>query len=162
MENCSQSSVNMGQQKNKSECYADQQYRALDKVCPKYRFQSACVRINNCDNAHDNDQYIDADSHKVGQHHTWQVHDNGHTADLVNDKHNSSQNTQSLAVKAQLQIVISCANHSSQEPAYEFPAKDKKEIGLSNVAKIETEVTHQGTVPSPLKYSFPFISFFAK
>ena len=39
---------------------------------------------------------------------------------------------------------------------------DKNEIGLNNVANIDTEVTHHGTVPSPLKYSFPFISFFAK
>ena len=47
-------------------------------------------------------------------------------------------------------------------PAYEFPANDRNEIGLNSVAKIDTEVTHHGTVPSPLKYSFPFISFFAK
>ena len=58
--------------------------------------------------------------------------------------------------------IPSCANHMIHVPAYEFPANDRNEIGLNSVAKIDTEVTHHGTVPSPLKYSFPFISFFAK
>ncbi len=49
-----------------------------------------------------------------------------------------------------------------QVPAKELPANDKKEIGLSNVANIDTLVTHQGIVPSPLKNSLPFISFLEK
>ena len=36
-------------------------------------------------------------------------------------------------------------------PAYELPASDRNEIGLSSVAKIDTDVTHHGTVPSLLK-----------
>ena len=35
-------------------------------------------------------------------------------------------------------------------------------MGLNNVANMETEVTHHGMVPSPLKNSFPFISFLEK
>lgn len=58
--------------------------------------------------------------------------------------------------------IPSWANHMIQVPANELPASDKKEIGLSSVAKMDTEVTHHGTVPSLLKYSLPFISFLEK
>ena len=33
---------------------------------------------------------------------------------------------------------------------------------IALIRNIETDVTHHGIVPSPLKYSFPFISFFEK
>ena len=36
----------------------------------------------------------------------------------------------------------------------------RNEMGLSSVAKMETQVTYHGIVPSPLKNSLPFISFF--
>ena len=51
------------------------------------------------------------------------------------------------------------ANHIIQVPAKELPARDRKEMGLSRVAKMETEVTHQGIVPTPLKYALPFFAF---
>ena len=59
-------------------------------------------------------------------------------------------------------IIPNCANHMIHVPAYEFPARDRNDIGLNKVAKMETDVTHHGIVPSPLKNSFPFISFLEK
>lgn len=57
--------------------------------------------------------------------------------------------------------IPNCANHNSHVPLYELPAIDKKDIGLNSVANIETDVTHHGIVPSPLKYSFA-VSFLEK
>ena len=67
-----------------------------------------------------------------------------------------------LIVKGTAIKIPSCANHKIHVPAKEFPARDKKEIGLNSVAKIETDVTHHGMVPSPRKNSLPFISFLEK
>lgn len=55
-----------------------------------------------------------------------------------------------------------CKPHDPCHLHKSFLLNDKKEIGLNNVAKIDTEVTHHGIVPSPLKNSFPCISFFEK
>ena len=47
---------------------------------------------------------------QTGKYHTWQVHNNGHTAGLVYNEHNRTQNTKSFAVKTQFQIMISSIN----------------------------------------------------
>ena len=39
-----------------------------------------------------------------------QVHDDGHTADLIDDEHHGAQHAQELAVKAQLQVVVGGIN----------------------------------------------------
>ena len=67
-----------------------------------------------------------------------------------------------LMVSGMAMSMPNWAHQRIHEPLYELPGRDKKEIGLRRVAKMETQVTHQGMVPSPLKNSLPFISFLEK
>ncbi len=76
MKYCPNSSVNMHQKEDQRERDPDQQNGSLNKICPEYGFQSACVRVNDCNDAHDDNQYVYVDSGQASQHHTGQVHDN--------------------------------------------------------------------------------------
>ena len=100
----------MYNQEHQSKCYTNQKNRTLNKVCPKNRFQSTRIRVDNCNHAHDNNQEIYADTSQTSKYHTWKIHNNRHTANLVNDKHHCSQNTKPFAAKPQFQIMICCIN----------------------------------------------------
>ena len=99
----------MGQVK---ECKGNthQEHAALDKVGPEHGFKAACIGVNDGDHAHGNDQYIYIDACQVGQYHGRQIHDDGHTAYLVHDKHDGAQDAQALASETDLQVVVSCIN----------------------------------------------------
>ena len=110
IEDRSDSSVNVCQKEYQRKGDADEQYGALDKVGPEYGFQAAGVGIDDCDHTHDDDQQVDADSGQASQYHTGQVHDDGHTSYLVNDKHDRAQYAEPLAFEPQLQIMIGRIN----------------------------------------------------
>ncbi|CCX58456.1 unknown [Blautia hydrogenotrophica CAG:147] len=82
----------------------------MDEISPKHGFQSASVGIDDRYDSHDDNQNVYIDVHQTRKYHTRQVHDDGHTSDLVNDKHDCAQNTQSFAVETQLQIMVSGVN----------------------------------------------------
>lgn len=80
--------------------------RTLNEIGPQDGFQAAGIRVNDGDHAHDDDQQVDADSGEVAEHHARQVHDDGHTAHLIDDEHDRAEHAQALALEAQLQIMI--------------------------------------------------------
>ena len=66
MEDSSDTAVQMGDQEDQTKGYTNQKYGPLDKVCPEYGFQTACLGVNNFYDTHDYDQDIYVDSHKAG------------------------------------------------------------------------------------------------
>ena len=110
IEDGADAAVQMSNQEDEAEGNADEQHGTLDEVGPQHALQAAGVGVDDGDDAHDDDQDVYVDVHQRGQYHAGQVHDDGHTADLVDDEHHGAQHPQELAVKAQLQIVVGGIN----------------------------------------------------
>ena len=110
LEDRSYPSVNMKNQKNKCKGDTYQQNGTLYKICPKYRFQPACVGINNRDDTHHKNQNVDVDSRQIGEHHRRKIHNNRHSSDLIDDEHHGSQHTEPFAAKTKFQIMVRSIN----------------------------------------------------
>ena len=98
--------VQVGDEEDEAEGNTDEQHRALDKVGPQHALQAAGVGVDDGDDAHDDDEDVHVDPHQLREHHAGQVHDDGHTADLIDDKHDGAQHPEELAAEADLQIVV--------------------------------------------------------
>ena len=100
----------MRDQEHERSSNANQQNRALNKVCPKYRFQTAGVRIDDGNDTHNDNEQVDTDASQIAEHHARQVHDNRHASNLIDDKHDCAEHAKPLAAKAKLQIMICGVN----------------------------------------------------
>ena len=105
-----ETAIQVSNQEDETEGNADEQHGTLDEVGPQHALQSAGVGVDDGDDAHDDDEDVHVDAHERGQHHAGQVHDDGHTAHLIDDEHHSAQHAQELAVEAQLQVVVGGIN----------------------------------------------------
>ena len=100
LEDRSHSAVDMEDQKDKRKGDTNQQHGALNKVRPEYGFQASRVGVNDRDHSHHNDQDIDVDpcqDSKVPM--DGRYDDDGHSSDLIDDKHYRSQYAESLAAE---------------------------------------------------------------
>lgn len=180
--------VNGAQQEDQGEYNAHDQHGALNEVSPENGFQTAGVGIDDGDDTHDQNQEVHADACQAGQHHAGQVHDDGHAPDLIHDEHHGAQNAQGFGAEAQFQIVVGGVDvqlgvnrqeeadgqgnrdeHSQlgkpHDPGPGIGVARQGQEGKSATAASRRWIrifTHQGMVPSPLKYSLPFMSFLAK
>ena len=103
---CSDPPVNMCKKEEQRESHADQKYRTLDKVRPEHGFQTAGIGVDDRDHAHDQYQQVHMDPRQASQNHTWQIHDDRHTSDLIDDKHHRAKHAKPLAPESQFQVMV--------------------------------------------------------
>ena len=102
----SPAAVDAADHDNEREGDADDQNRALDEVGVENRLQTTGVGVDDGDDTHDNDQHVDIEPCDLGECHGREVHDDGHTAELVDDEHECAEDAEFAALEALFEVVV--------------------------------------------------------